>query len=133
MEETIQSQQDKQTITAVDTAAEEAADAFARNGKAIVKSGMSLLLERLRCAKKHDARIWEAISLIEDAPELRAQQKKELIEALKSAAVMDTEKVLALVTDILERLQAADSSQAVPSADKEVVVTLEKQVKKWAQ
>lgn len=60
-------------------------------------------------------------------------KKKELIEALKSAAVMDTEKVLSLVTDILERLQAADNSQETASADKEVVVTLEKQVKKWAQ
>ncbi len=46
-------------------------------------------------AKRHEDRIRAAIRLIDNAPELRTAQKKELIDALR----------LSLVTDVLERLE----------------------------
>ena len=117
----------------MDAAAEEAADTFAKNGKAIVKSGMSLVLDRLRFAKRHEDRIRAAIRLIDDAPELRTAQKKELIDTLQHAAVMDTGKVLSLVTDVLERLEEMRAAGDGEAEDGEVVVKLDKQVEEWAK
>ena len=123
----------KNNAAELETAAEEAADTFAKNGKAIVKNGMSLVLDRLRFAKKHEDRVRAAIRFIDDAPELRTAQKKELIDALQHAAVMDTGKVLSLVTDVLERLEEMRAESGGEAEGDEVIVKLDKQVKEWAQ
>lgn len=116
-------------------AAAEAADAFAKKGKAVVRDGMELVLGRLRFAKKQDAMIQEAICRIEDAQDISASQKKGLVDTLKRAAVLDTEKVLYLVTNVLERLEDNDlpSGKTEKPPENEVVVTLDERVEEWAQ
>lgn len=138
MEETVQDEifqtgPGKNIGAGTEAAAEEAADTFAKNGKAIVKSGMSLVLDRLRFARRYEDRVRAAIRLIDEAPELRTAQKKELIDALQHAAVMDTGKVLSLVTDVLERLEEMRAESGGEAEGDEVIVKLDKQVKKWAQ
>ncbi len=102
---------------------------FAKKGREIVRSGMALILNRLRFAKRCDAEICRAINCIEEDEELKASQKKMLTDALKNAAVMNTGEVLSLVTEILGRLGASPDSQG----GNEVIVTLDERVEKWAQ
>lgn len=130
MRKTEHSKDENKTKSAEKSAAREAADIFAKNGKAIITSGMSLVLDRIRFAKNNDACVREAIKLIEDCTELKAQQKKDFIDKLKHASVMDTEKLLSLVVEILERL--CGNTEELEK-EKEIIVSMDEQVRKWAQ
>lgn len=107
-------------------------DIFASKGCEVVKSGMLLILERLKFAKKHDAKIRRAICDIDNESELKATQIKTLIDTLKCGGVMDTSEVLSLVTQVIERLKGTDKP-VKEDACEEVFVTIDERVKKWAQ
>ncbi len=104
---------------------------FAGKGKEIVRSGMLLILDRLRFAKKNDKKIREAICAIEEDDELKATQVKSLVEALRRESVMDTSEVLSLVTEVIERLSGGD--RKTDEGQNELLVTLDERVKKWAK
>ncbi len=107
-------------------------DIFASKGREVVKNGMLLILDRLKFAKKHDAKIRRAICELDNESELKATQIKTLIDTLKCAGIMDTSEVLSLVTQVIERLKGTDKSANESSCD-EVFVTIDERVEKWAQ
>lgn len=109
-----------------------AEDIFAKKGKEVVKNGMILILERLKFAKKYDAKIREAICALDEEGELKATQVKELTQAIRRAGVMDTSEVLSLVTEVIGRL-GSDGESNNDEHQSEVVVTLDERVEKWAQ
>lgn len=102
---------------------------FAKKGKEIVRSGMALILNRLRFAKKYDAEICGAICAVDECEDIKVSQKKTLIDTLKNVTVMNTGEVLSLVTEVLRWLGA----NAGENENGEVIVTLDERVEKWAQ
>ena len=110
----------------------EAEKIFEKKGREIIRNGMSLLLERLKYARKYDEKIREAICSIEYESTEKATQVKALIETLRRAALVDTGEVLALVSKVLENKTKANMSDIDEGAN-EIVVTLDKGVENWVK
>ena len=102
---------------------------FAKKGKQIVETGMNLILERLKCAKKYETTFYDIIRKIENECLTEKDEIKKITDMLSKTVYIDTKEILMLVTNIIEILHQSGETEKA----EEILVRLDEKVEKWAQ